>query len=314
MSHTYSIKSIVDNPSQIEEIRTELQNSEISYYLPIIDSFLEDALIGGEFDADFLSELDMMLNKLLSDPYFQAESYELEGLAYSDRPGKRPLDRLIHKRRPTVGPLYLSLLAFQRCLEGINAYNANSCSNNVLIELYGEASEAIALSKGSYSLFCVIEDYKELLRNYNNRKPETSSQKGLLGTIKKREAQQTRHDAEILKKENTISQLLPLVEEAWLIDASLPIGCLADAIQTEIFERISSYKEEYMHVGRDKLLMAFKGLAKSMGNTETLRRGKRAKKEFKHNLLSNCIDNDSASRKIMKSFGNKVLLELGQPR
>lgn len=250
----YTVKDIIKDPSTVTNLRATIAASRAPYFLTIFDQALFGIFGTDEVDPEFLEDLQLFVNELLDDPLLGKTPHNDEDFFFPDAAGNRDIDILVSKQRPVVVSTHTSFLALSKCIEALNILDTNQEDSSKLISVFGEASEAVALSKIMSALYFTILEYDMLPKTAEppsqQELSETRKKAGKLGTNARRQ-----------KIQKTIKLLSSMAKKIWDVEPSIPYGILAGVIHFRIFNDTEINSEQYGNVGFRNLKVAFREIA-----------------------------------------------------
>jgi len=246
----FSIQSLIDTPTDLEKLRETIRDSQIAFFLPVLNESIFAMFECDDIDSEFLDDLRLMFNELFEEEYRGYRQVDIANFTTFHQPEQvRIIDKLINGDRAVVDSPYLGYLSLELCLSALGKYSNNktsSASTSEIIVLYGEASEAVALSR-------ITSSYVELSENYLSSDEHEeyrlrTEQKEQI--IRKQQAQKNNVKIKIRKeakrRKRALVEIANLAKSIWLREGYIPVGAVAKAV----YELISESK-----IPRSKFLL-----------------------------------------------------------
>lgn len=230
----FSIQQLISDPSTLDNIRNVFSRPNFKFFLPVFDEAVAGLSSSDSLDKDFIEYMsrwyEVRLNQTRS-PYLSFSEFGRD--SYQRNP-KREVDKLLGKKGAVLDSPYFSFLALKLCIEAAN----NICDDvrvPYIVELYGEASEANALSRLASFCVDVLSDYEDLLDATIDKKEKELSIDPLSATQRKsiaaRRNVKRKHELDTIKLQQTVEEICALCDLVWKEQPYIPVGIMGDVIE-----------------------------------------------------------------------------------
>jgi hypothetical protein len=239
---TFSIDALIETPSDIDKLRETLIDSNVANFLPILEEALFAIFECDVIDESFLADLQIMFDEMLEEGFSGYRQIEEADFTIYQRSNKRTIDILLNDQRPVIDSPYFGYLALNLCIESINAcLNDDSIDfgNEQIAQFYGEASEAIAISRIASSYVNLAEEYY-----FEANKKDILSKKAKSRAGKENRKKRTSIEAE--KRRNSFIAIADFAKVIWSIEPHIPVGIFVE----ELYNYINGYG-----ISSDELLL-----------------------------------------------------------
>lgn len=232
--------------SQLEGVLAVLTASNLQFFEPVYQEALfavfgEDELEPEDIE-NFLSFLE---SELCGDSGYRELDDETQLSLYT-RPENRRIDRLINSTKVAVDTPLLGLLAIELTLEAIALWQTSKEVTGMILNKFGEASEAVALSRTASFVVHLMEEYhhetigKEVFKLKRHK-------------IALAENAKRKHELEQQKLEFTMSQITGMCQEIWRDEPFVPYGLLAEQLVDRLDYPIKKSDRHFLpHVAKLK--------------------------------------------------------------
>jgi len=216
----FSIQDLVETPTNLEVLRGAIRHSQIPFFLPVLNEAIFAMFESDIIDPDFLEDLQVMFDELLNSKfsgYRQIKQANFKTLPNTER---RIIDRLINDRQPVIDSPYLGFHALQLCIKAINESLGNEYPPFQLesyISYFGEASEAVALSRITSSYVELTEIYYSEVQYDKDKYHAAQSHNALI------KAENCR-----VKINQSLHRISLLAKKVWNEEPYIPHGTIAE--------------------------------------------------------------------------------------